>query len=218
MTFSMNLRLLSICAALSTANVVSAVTFSINIDSVFSGNGTTLVPTNTLAFVVIDKNGDGIDAVVNPALTLGSLIGADDYVAWKGSFANGDTGVFSDVVTFSIGNANVPNNAAMAFVWFPGLTTSSSTLLTGQSYGVYTSASATQFGSTSAWNVGANNAATYTLNVFTATNTGALGSPSPLAGGLSNTALSASKVVGSAIPEPSTWASIFGFAAIGLAF
>lgn len=193
------------------------VTFNFGLDGVRDADGN-YVPTTTLALVVVDTglNGFGAAASAGGSLATGAFFdGLDDLIVWRGDFSGGDTGAFFDSVSFNLGSG-IPENAALEFVWLPTLTTASISLILDASYGQYTSTDATQFGSNFAWSTGANNAAAYTLNVFTATNTGAIANNTLYLTRLPDSALRAAAQV-SAVPEPSTYAMLAGFAVLGVA-
>jgi hypothetical protein len=193
------------------------VTFNIGLDGVRDGSGN-YVPMSTLVLVLVDTTGNGFGstAAAGDSTTLGSAFGgSDDLIVWRGDFAGGDDGAFLDSINFNSGTGLIPANSSIAIVWLPTLTTASFNLVSGASYGLYTSTAATQFGSTAAWTTGASNSAVYTLNVFTATNTGLIADNQLYPDRLADSVLTANATV---VPEPAELAGIFGALALAAAF
>jgi len=206
-------KILLPCAALFSAVVAFAVTFNLALDGVRDANGN-FVPVSTLVLVVVDTAGDGFGANVlaNGSSAVGGTFGGtDDLIVWRGDFGGGDTGAFFDAVNFSMTAAAVPNDRAIQFVWLPTLTTSSLTLVSSASYGTYTSTNATQFGSSSSWSTGGSDSAVYRLNAFATNNTGNLADNLAFPVRLADSVLTANFSV---VPEPSTYAALFGVVAL----
>jgi hypothetical protein len=202
--------------ALTSIHSASAVTFGIGLDEVVASNNS-LVPTNTLALLVVQNGSSsftnlnaGASAQLNTYIS--GTAGNGNYIAWKGNFSGGDVGVFYDSPSFTIDGVNVTYNAVFALYWFPTLTLSATNIAAGTSYGYYTSTNASQFGSDTNWNVGANDAAYYNLNAWTIDNTGSLPPSNPYPTGLTDSALKATYVVA---PEPSTYC-LLGVGALAL--
>ncbi len=180
-----------------------AVGFETGLDEVRDSGGS-LVAIDTLILLVVDRDGDGFGVPeADASAVLNTYLVNDDFIAWRGDFSGGDAGVFFDQINFNIGSFDIPLDAPFAVYWFPTLTLDATAIPAGTSFGYYTSTDATQFGSDSAWNTGANNAANLTLRAYTAINTTILAPESPLAGGLANTALQATFTT---VPEPATGA------------
>lgn len=209
--FRKTVPLLAGCLLTGFALTASAVTLNIGLDKVSAAN-LSPVPVNTLALLVVQNGSGGFtNPLAGASLALNSYLsgstGNGNYIAWRGDFSGSQVaGVFSQNIIFNIGTADIPTNSNFALYWFPQLTTSTTTLPAGTSFGYYSSLDASQFGSQSAWNVGSNNAAVYAINAFTINNTGSL-TPNPRPNGLADSALSATSVV--AVPEPTT-VGLFG--------
>lgn len=184
--------------ALSVLNA-PAVTFFTGLDQVSDAQGTPVAP-STLFLLVIDTDSDGFGLPdAGASAVQGAFLSSGDYIALHGDFsASGADGVFFDSLNFTIGSPEIPENVPFALYYFPDLTSGSLTIPGGTSFGFYTSTNSSQFGSDSAWNTGANNGASYALNVFTVNNTGNL-TVNPDPSGLPDADLQATLQT---IPEP----------------
>lgn len=215
-------RLVLSCAFLLTAVTAFPVTFNITLDGVRDAGGN-YVPTSTLALIVVDTTGDGFGSNVfaGTSSAVGATFGAaDDLIVWRGDFSAGGAGAFSDAVNFTMATITVPANRAIQFVWLPTLTASSLNFTGQAAYGTYSSTDATQFGSTATWSTGASNTAIFTLTAVATGHTDLLFSPDVFANDpafqslLPDSALTANASV---VPEPATFAGMFGVLSLGVA-
>ena len=152
-----------------------AVTFFTGLDQVTDSQGDP-VASSTLFLLVIDTDNNGFATPgADASAVQGTFLSGGDYIALHGDFsASGVDGVLFDSLIFTIGGPEIPENVPFALYYFPDLTSGTLMIPGGTSFGFYTSTNSSQFGSDSAWNTGANNGASYALNVFTVNNSGNL--------------------------------------------
>ena len=211
--------------------------FSIDFDignAFASGGGS--VPVGSKAVIVVDKANNGFDGfsggstgMTNKTLNVGTIFGdgptPDDEIiailtAADGpgtssgfSYAGAVSGVnqVAGTTTISIGDR-------FAIYFFPGITTNGATLIAGTSYGFYageSSGSAIPTGSTTNWLVPADG--TWALSAYNPTLHGEYGQTHNPALDPIDSELTAAFTVPPVVPEPSTYAAIFGLLALGVA-
>lgn len=176
----------------------AAVTFNMSAATLFDSDGTTPVPTTGLMLLVADTSAsNGFSSVAGgSSLSVNSYLnGTDDLILakWALGASSGTPGLFSDSASnLTLGGNNWVAGNALALLWFPTLTTSSSTALDGASYGIYfnSATTGTSLDSGDPWITPASG--TKSLNLLT----------SGFGGSHTNAATTASLTV-SAVPEPS---------------
>ena len=135
--------LLAALVLTSAPHAQATITISVQADSLRTGTGAA-APTTTLAMIVADTDANGLGtAIIGTIATNASLNGSggDDLILFRTNLANfGTPGVLETLVS-GLDFANDPNgkwgpNDRLYLVWFPTLTTASTTLSLGASYGV----------------------------------------------------------------------------------
>jgi hypothetical protein len=194
------LTIIAICAT--TPFGFSAISFDIQADKLQTSGGAA-APTTTLALLIADTGGTGFGSIQSGQSTgLNSVVGdSDDRVVGRFDLSANGTPGYLGVNPGGFTYAGVTNWAqgqALRLVWLPTLTTSSSSIASGTSYGAYTSATGIDGGSP--WTTPAGGAtgstSNYKLYMFTSNGVIQTGSTASSAG-------LASLTVAGAVPEPS---------------
>lgn len=192
------------CALASSA--LADVTINFNIDSLRDSTGSE-VSVTSLGLIVADTGANGFSNLSVGNISTNSLIGADDLIVGRFDYSSFGTGGAAQVAitnTFSKGWS--PNNQ-LAVIWLPSLTLTRTSLSGGESYGMVTLSSWLTPGDSGS------NATAY--QILSTTQIGFFSSNANTLS-ISNLQSRASLNV-SAIPEPTTFAALFGAAALGLA-
>jgi hypothetical protein len=170
----------------------------VDIDGLRDQSGS-FTPPSTLVLIVADISGNGFSTPLTDYSTaINSGWGADDTVIGRFNDTLNDTpGVFS----VQVDGADVYAGKNIALYWFSTLDLTATTLSNGLSYGT-TSSLNTEWVAPA---VGATDSITF----LGANSTGTLGS-----GSYTNTQMSANLTI-TAVPEPATYAALFGLAAVG---
>ena len=138
------------------------------------------------------------------SLALGSYInGVDDIVLWRGDLKNGDIGALLELATVDHTNTG----DSIALYWFPTLKETDFGITSGVSYGLFTDA--TGHDKSAPWFMPSDG---YTINLNFITADASIIAEDP--GYFPNSAGLASLTV-TAVPEPSTYAAIFGVLTLG---
>ncbi len=177
-------------------------TINFSIDGLRNSSGV-FVPASSLVLLVADMNNNGYTApVANFSTALDASWGSDDKVIARFSdVTNNINGVFDAAIMGS----DIYAGKNIAMYWFPTLSLASTVMAGGTSYGT-TSTFLTPTGWTTPASSGTTN-----LTFLGQNSTGNLGS------GIYTNAQMTAGVTVSAIPEPSTFAALFGAAALGMA-
>ncbi|AHF94350.1 hypothetical protein OPIT5_13015 [Opitutaceae bacterium TAV5] len=200
---------LIICASagMSLANI--AIDFQIE---TFDASGAP-VALGVIGVLVVDTTGAGFaqdEALVGSTFSTGSTFGADNvyilntYTAVDLGGVNGFGGTLSTYSYSDIPGLNVGD--LLAFYWFPTVTDAGSIVTSGLNYGFFRS-DAIVDNSMMAWVAPADTGGLYSLYAFSI----------PTGGSSPVEQLSATLTTGN-IPEPVTYAALFGACAICLAF
>ena len=181
----------------------ASVTIAVNADLLQTATAGTAAPTSGLVMLVADTsttsgsfNSSSIQA--GTSLAVGANIMTNDVILkeWSIGGSSGTAGAFYDT-TNALSTSGLSTGNPLALLWFPTLTTSSSTATASAPYGIYTGPGNNGSGDTSAaWSVPAAGS-TVTLDMYTAN--AAFG---PYNGPLAASAGVASLTVSGA-PEPS---------------
>jgi hypothetical protein len=127
------------------ASLNAAITFNINAAQL-SNSGGTPVPTNGLVLLVTDTLGNGFSTLTDgTSLNLNSFINSDDdqiLARWALGASSLTAGAFSDTVSNLNPSGNWNVGDPLALLWFPTLTTSSTTASANVSYGLYSNTAA----------------------------------------------------------------------------
>jgi hypothetical protein len=205
------LTLLTVLAA-SASTTLASVSFNLDADHLKDNLGNSLKE-GALVMLVASTTDTTFSPLSAGSISTNSFLGtSDDLVLWRGFVT--DTGA---TYSYPILNAQVPamefangwgQDDRLALLWFPTLTESSTSIDVGTVYGLYTNPSSTTL--SSAWITPANGTSNYLLGLYTIDGAQVLGEP----GEIASDAGMASFTV-SAIPEPSTYAAIFGALTLG---
>lgn len=166
-----------------------------------------------LFVIIADTNGDGFTQPIQEgSVTIGGSTrpGGDDKIVFRGNMSTyGVEGVlFATASNIDINSiAGWTEGDPLALMWFPSLTSASTTTITGQRYGFYTNPLAVD--GSQPWTTPSNASGTRSIGFFTKNGTEL--SPGP---GASNDAIAgrASQTV-AAVPEPTS----IGLLVLGLA-
>ena len=205
-----------------TAQSIATISISLQADLLTDNLGNA-APLSTL-YMLVGSTGDsdfsfinGGGGVINggTSTAIGSLLSPsgdstpDDFVLFRGNLtAAGTSGVLDALIT-GLNFASIPGWDAgdpLALIWFPSLTTSSTTIPNGTRYGIYTRNTSVPLEGSAAWITPANGTSNYPLGFFT--QNGETFSPGPTA--VNSAAAGRSSIT--AVPEPST----LGMAALGV--
>jgi len=197
---------------LSTVNSNATVTIQLQAETLRDQNGVAMTSSGLFLLVSSTTNAGFGSLVAGSSTAVGqSITGDSDYVVLRGnlvsSFANYGVDGVLDFTATGIDLSSVPGWSTgdpMALLWFPTLTTASTTIPEGTPYGMYTNATAID--GSDAW-VTPNDPSTARYGFFTqdGTNVGPGANP--------NSAGNASYVVG-AVPEPSR--TVLGFVGLSM--
>lgn len=219
--------------ALSLTPVVSFGSISLSLDFSYllnsSGNA---IPVGSKGVIVVDSSRDGFSqGAALQTVTLGSatfgasdnfvigvITGQDAGLGGSGQLTNGYGGAVSGLTVVAGNTAGVINPGDfLAIYWFPNIT-NTSTQLAGQSYGFYAGEGAglVPTGSDISWAIPADG---FSGNLFAyspqALTDGA--SLTPDVGDPTQLEFTAGLTVPPIVPEPSTYAAVFGLLALGYA-
>jgi hypothetical protein len=205
---SKTLVVASLLGSLSSLN--AGVSFLVDGEVLSDANGAPIGQNSLVVLLASTTNSTFEPLAFGESLAVGSLWG-DDMVLWKGDISSfGVDGVLNAATGNLNFTGNWGQNDAISLLWFPTLTTSNDALVGGASYGLYTNSSAID--GSGAWITPADGSSNYNLLFYTTNGEQlAAGSNSPSSGRATLT------VTGAAIPEPSSFAALAGFAVLGLA-
>jgi len=203
-------------------------TISLQLDLLQTSTGAAM-PTSGLVILVAGSNGAS-PGLIDAGSSLANLNGSTgqdvetqgvglststgtDLIVWAGNLVqNGVNGLLATSFTLSLGNYNgltlAPGETLTAY-WFPTLTTSSTSVAAGTSYGDFT---ATSPAAGSSWIVPADGSSAYELNVFT-TNSAYL----PTGPDTGTTPANELEAQWTVVPEPADYALWCGEAALAWA-
>ena len=190
MKISKNLLILSFALA-PLAN--ATVSFNLKAETLKTSAGAA-APTTTLAFLVADTGAAGLGAITPGAsTTVGSFLsGTEDQILAKFDLSTFAT---AGVLSTSLTGLTIAQGTPLALVWFPTLTSASTTIAGGTSYGSYVNGGALDGGS--AWTAPANGTSNYKLFYYTSDAT------TLHAGGANTSASGNASFTVAAVPEPS---------------
>lgn len=183
------------------------VSVNLSVGQLYDASGVKL-NTGGLVLLIADTSRNGFGSLLSgSSLSAGSFLNTDDQILGSATilpnFTGSAMGSFTSIPLESGAYSTLNSGDPLAVVWFSTLTGSSTTLVGGASYGVFSSTSATVDGAP--WTVPAEGALA-NINFRTI-----------LGGGThAETEAYASYTV-SAIPEPSTYAAIAGALMLGVA-
>lgn len=183
-----------------TANATVSISFGS--DSLRTSAGA-FAPTNTLAMLIADPDNDGFGSIAAGDINQYDTIGSNDVVVARFDFSGaGLPGViFNDATGIQLNGFNSGDQLGIA--WFPGLTTSDSSVSANQSYGLLTS---------SLWIVPPDTTSNpEQYQVISTTNQMAFSS-NPVTLNVTDAQSQASLNV---VPEPGTYAALAGLAVLG---
>lgn len=203
----MNLKFLALAGSLYCA-ANAAVTINFSVDSVYTSAGAA-VPTTGLGLIIADTTGDGFGQINAGSISVGSLLGSSDLVVFSADFSTfGTDGVWFVAATDLSFSNSWNGNDKLAFVWFPTLTSGSSTVQNGLEYGLLADAS---------WvtpSDGGSNENTY--QIISSGGNGFFGANANTLQLTNSQARSILSVGGVAIPEPSSFAALAGLGILGV--
>lgn len=199
----LNCLCLGLAAALLGASAVRAQTVTLDFSAgrLFDSSGT-LLPNGTLAILVADTLQNGFGTLQAGTLNVGDYLNGDNQILARGTINNGFFGLgtaggSSDELTLQAGSfPQLSTNDPLAVIWFNGLTAGSFSVSAGTAYGTFTGSS---------WLVPAEGS-TESFQFFTASR-----------GGSYDDILGRANLFVTAIPEPSTYATLAGALALALA-
>lgn len=199
------LTLLTALAA-SASTALASVSFNVDADYLKDNLGNSLKE-GALVMLVASTNDATFAPLSAGSIAPNSFLGAsDDIILWSGTVSN--FGMYSHPVL----NASLPGiefangwgqNDSLALLWFPTLTETSTSIDAGTVYGIYTNPASTAY--SSAWITPTDPTSNYIIGLYTMDGDQLLGEPGDIA---SNAGLASLTVT--AVPEPSTYAAIFG--------
>lgn len=194
----------------------ASISFLVQSDLLKDSGGTAMVQTGLVLFVSSTTDSTFDSILAGSSTSIGSsLNGGDDKVLFKADISNYMVNGVLDRATGALDLSSVSGwntGDPLALLWFPTLTTASSTISAGTEYGFYRNAAAVD--GTQAWVTPADPTSNYLLGFFT--QDGAELSPG---GGAANLASAgnASLTVGGAVPEPSrSLLALIGFGVLAL--
>ena len=209
-----------------TAQSIATISISLQADLLQNNLGSA-APLSTL-YMLVASTTDGDFSFINGLIddgqhvinggtstAIGSLLSPsgdltpDDFVLFRGNLTAAGTPGALDALVTGLNFANIPGWDAgdpLALIWFPSLTTSSTTIPNGTRYGIYTRNTSVPAEGSAAWITPANGVSNYPLGFFT--QNGETFSPGPTA--VNSAAAGRSTLT--AVPEPST----LGMAALGI--
>ncbi len=207
-------KFLSILAVFLLGVLPAGATINFNLiggETIFSDNGTTMAPSNSLVLLVADTTGGGFGNLDVGNITVGSTIntGGNDLVVGLLSIYNGQPGLLYSTFNTSLFGAWDAGDP-LAIYWIPSLTISNTTVGSGVSYGWFTDSSAA--GGSAAWITPADGSNVNPLYFSTVSDIFGEVNAASNAGYAS---LSTSATV---VPEPSTFGLLGGLLALGVAF
>ncbi len=182
--------------------------------------GTAVTPGAGLLLLVASAGDADFSSITSASdFTVGSLLnaGTDDYVLFSSSISGdgymddaSEGGEFRQVITLSLASP-IAEGAALALVWLPTLSASSTSAAAGTAYGFYrssVSSGSTDADGSDAWFLPADGVSGWSL-LFLTSDAGSQVNTSA-----SGTALGLAASSVAAVPEPSTWGCvILGLAA-----
>lgn len=133
-----------IAAGLVSTTAFGAISFDIQSDQLKTSSGTA-APTSTLALLIADTGGDGFGSLQSGQFTsVNSVVGdSNDRIVAKFDLLSNGTPGYLGVNPSGLTYAAITGWAQgqnLRLVWLPTLTSSSSTIVDGSTYGSYTSA------------------------------------------------------------------------------
>lgn len=175
----------------------ASVTITFDAGALFNGAGSALAD-GSLFMLVADTSRNGFGALNAGSLSTTGFINADDQILGRGFVESSfGTGATASIALQSGAYAQLDAGDPLAMLWFPGLNSSAFSILSGASYGLFTT---TTPASGPAWVIPIDG--TVNIQAMNLVNdTGAMSGRALL----------------TAIPEPSTYAAILGACALGLA-
>lgn len=201
------------CSFFWAQNADASITINVNADYLKNASGSAAIPANALVILVADTGNDGFGSIASGAsLGLNGAIdgaGGDDLVLarWTAGGSSGEAGAFYDSsgpLTFPGSTTNWSVGDGLALVWFPTLTTGSTTATEGSAYGLYSGPGST---GSAPWTT-PGDGSTITLNMLTTDGSFSTGN---LPANTGNASLSVAGV-----PEPSR--AILGLMGLSVLF
>lgn len=131
------MRIVPVATLLAAASASASVLITVQGGFFYQSDGTTLVPEGSIGALVVDTTGNGFSSITDLgglSATEGGLWG-DDYVL--GIFSANSDGTFNDSFPGVVYSGELTENDAMAFYWFPELTSVGGTLAASMSWGFY---------------------------------------------------------------------------------
>jgi PEP-CTERM putative exosortase interaction domain len=207
-TMSHPLKLIALASLLGTCAFAQQVNIALQAGQLYNADGIPLAH-GSLVLLLADTGNNGFETVRPGSLTVGSFVNDDDQVIGWGTIDNEFTGlaeVAFDTGAITLGSglfSNLKIGDALATVWFPDLTGDTLLATVGLSYGLFTTT--TPQDDSNAWMVP--ELIDSTLRFLT----------SSLNSGSYAESYGYASYTVAAIPEPSTYATLFGLAALGFA-
>lgn len=205
--------LLNLLASWWIVSTASAVTITVQGGGFFESDGTTLVSVGSLGVLVVDTAGDGFLSLAELdgfAVTQNTFWGDDDYLLAVMPAADGIPGFFNtDLPNINYG-VGLSEGDKIGFYWFPELDTPGASLSPALSWGFYRNDAADEaVGGSIGFTLPVNDTSALYLAFFTPEFSGV---PEALGTIAAFTAMPGV----SPVPEPSTYAALFGV--VGLVF
>ena len=178
----------------------SAVVIDFNVDEVRTTAGVP-VTQPALGFLVADTTGDGFGTIAAGNISVGDIVGSNDLIIFRADFSNFATdGVWSQTTGLLTLTGNWTASDNLAFVWFPTLSISSTSVGGGVSYGLLANAGV--------WVTPTDGSSTTDpYQIISTTNNGLFSSNNVT---LSVTDSQSRASLTTAVPEPATWALLAG--------
>lgn len=212
---NMKRQIFSYITALLLAASSSEATISFILEADLLRNSTgAAAPDSSLFLLVSSTTNSTFDALSEGSLTsIGSLLNGDDRILFKGDLSSYGNGIMTVNPTLDLANpllSGWTQNDPLALLWFPTLTTGSSSIPAGTTYGLYTKALSSD--GSDPWITPADGVTNHKLLFYTQGGSGLDLSPGAGATNLASVG-NASLTVG-AIPEPSR--SLLGLLGLGV--
>ncbi|MDZ4404483.1 PEP-CTERM sorting domain-containing protein [Prosthecobacter sp.] len=190
----------------------ASISFLVQSDLLKNSGGTAMIQTGLVLFVSSTTDATFDSILAGSSTSIGSsLNGGDDKVLFKTDLSSYGVNGVLDLTTGALDLSSVSGwntGDPLALLWFPTLTTASSTIGAGTEYGFYRNGSAVD--STQAWVTPADPTSNYLLGFFT--QDGAELSPGPGAANTASAGNASLTVAG--VPEPSR--SLLGLIGFGV--
>ena len=208
--------LLSSFLLLAVSPAKATISFLIEADLLRTSSGSA-APTSSLFLLVSSTTNAAFGSITDGSSTaIGSLLNGDDRILFRGNLSSYGNGIMTVNPTLDLNNpllSGWTTGDPLALLWFPTLTTSSSTITAGTSYGLYTNTLAVD--GSGAWTTPSDPTTNHKLLFYTKGGSGSDLSPGATASNPANVG-NASLTV-DAVPEPSrSMLGLIGFGMLAL--